>query len=126
VILLDTCALLWLSHDHHKFSDQTLKRIEKEPIVYISAITGFEIGVKAKKGKLELPMSPAEWLEGLADYHALTVFDITLDISIKATQLPPIHNDPCDRIIIATALLHPMPVVTADNRFREYGVEVLL
>jgi len=46
----------------------------------------------------------------------------TLD---RASELPPIHRDPYDRFISATALMQNTPVVTADKRFHHYGVEVL-
>jgi PIN domain nuclease of toxin-antitoxin system len=48
-----------------------------------------------------------------------------LEICIAAAELPPIHNDPCDRFIIATALHNDSPVVTTDERFEKYGVTVL-
>ena len=47
------------------------------------------------------------------------------EVCVAATELPPIHKDPCDRFIIAAASIHHLPVVTADPRFREYGVEVI-
>jgi PIN domain nuclease of toxin-antitoxin system len=44
---------------------------------------------------------------------------------MKAVDLPPVHKDPCDRFIISTALIRNLPVVTADGRFSDYGVEVI-
>jgi PIN domain nuclease of toxin-antitoxin system len=52
--------------------------------------------------------------------------DLTIDICLRASELPPIHGDPCDRFIIATALQQNAFVVTADKRFHQYGVEVLM
>jgi len=46
MMLLDTCAVLWLAHDQSKISPDTLSRIENAPAVYLSAISGFEIGLK--------------------------------------------------------------------------------
>lgn len=48
-----------------------------------------------------------------------------VNIHEAKTKLPPIHKDLCDRFIIAKALTRGLPVVTADQRFVEYGVEVL-
>ena len=50
---------------------------------------------------------------------------MTLAICVRATELPAIHSDPCDRLIIATAQLHQLPVATTDHVFREYGIEVI-
>ena len=46
MILLDTCALLWLAQDQKKMSRLTLQKISDAPVVSVSAITGFEIGLK--------------------------------------------------------------------------------
>jgi len=124
-MLLDTCALLWLAHDRSRISEQTLAKIETVPVVCITSVTGFEIGLKWKAGKLQLPVPPREWINEIIAHHRIDVIGLDLEVCIKATELPPIHKDPCDRFIIATALTHNLPVVTADNRFVAYGVEVL-
>jgi len=126
MILLDTCALLWLAQDQKKMSRLTLQKINDAPVVSVSAITGFEIGLKYRAGKLPLPAPPWEWFEGIISHHDISVLDLGIGICIKASELPPIHKDPCDRFIIATALLNSIPIVTADERFADYGVKVLL
>jgi PIN domain nuclease of toxin-antitoxin system len=124
-MILDTCALLWLASDQKKLSRSTLKEIAEAPAVYVSAISGFEIVFKAAKGKLSLPHSSQAWFEQVVENHGLTVLPLELNVGIFAAQLPRIHDDPCDRFIIATAKLQNMPVVTTDERFVEYGVKVL-
>jgi len=124
-VILDTCALLWLASRDKKLSRSALKEINEAPAVYVSAISGFEIAIKAARGKLELPNPPQEWFERIVEHHGLSVLPLELDVCIAAAQLPPIHNDPCDRFIIAAAKLSGLPVVTADERFKEYGVTVL-
>jgi PIN domain nuclease of toxin-antitoxin system len=126
MILLDTCALLWLAHDRDRISRETLRLIEETPVAYISAITSFEVGIKYRAGKLKLPVPPSQWMAGIMEHHGIAAIDVSIDICLKASELPPIHGDPCDRFIIATALLQSTPVVTADQRFHRYGVEVLI
>jgi PIN domain nuclease of toxin-antitoxin system len=126
MILLDTCALLWLAHDQSKLSPKTLRKIEESPIVCVSAISGFEIGLKYRAAKLSLPVPPADWFEGVLEHHDISVLDLDMGICLKACDFPPVHRDPCDRFIIATALARGMPVVTADKRFAGYGVDVLI
>lgn len=125
-MLLDTCALLWLSHDHSRFTSETLDRIDASPVVCVSAISGFEIGLKYRAGKLRLPIPPSQWIEAVVRHHHIDVVDITLDIAVKTTELPPVHKDPCDRFIIATALTLDLPIVTTDARFSDYGVTVII
>lgn len=124
-MLLDTCALLWLAHDQSRISMETLEKIDAEPVVCIASITGFEIGLKYKAGKLHLPIPPGKWIREILSHHQIGVIDMNLEISVASTELPPIHRDPCDRFIIATALTHGLPVVTADKRFADYGIEVM-
>ncbi len=123
-MLLDTCALLWLAHEKENLSSSASKRIDDASVLYISAITGFEIGVKFRSNKLILPVPPRLWLETVLEHHDISVIDLDMEICVKATELPPIHKDPCDRFIIATAILHHLPVITADERFGRYGIEV--
>ncbi|MBU1169583.1 MAG: type II toxin-antitoxin system VapC family toxin [Proteobacteria bacterium] len=126
-MILDTCALLWIAEgeSENRLSAQVLNHINKSPVVYVSAISGFEIGLKAKAGKLKLPVTPAEWFDAVLNFHHLQHIDLSHSICLRATELPKIHKDPCDRFIIATALTLDMPVVTSDSRFKEYGVDVV-
>ena len=126
MILLDTCALLWLAHDRTRISRETLRLIDETPVAYISAITSFEVGIKYRAGKLKLPVLPSKWMAGIMEHHGIAAIDLTIDVCLRASELPPIHGDPCDRFIIATALLQNAPVVTADKRFHQYGVKVLI
>ena len=124
-MILDTCALLWLAQGGGALSQRTLSRIEAVPVVYASAISGFEIGIKVQKGKLALPARSAEWFATTLEHHDIEMLPLTLEVCIHSTELPKIHADPCDRMIIATAQLHSWPVVMADPVFARYGVEIL-
>ena len=124
-MILDTCALLWLAAGDKKLSRAAIKQIEESAAVYVSAISGFEIAIKTAKKKLRLPHRPQDWFEKVIHHHDLTVVPLTLDICIAAAELPSLHDDPCDRFIIASAMLNDWIVVTADPQFRKYGVTVV-
>lgn len=83
---------------------------------YVSAISGFEISVKHKKGKLELPLPPRDWLAQAFTAYSLRELPITLQIAALATEVAVAHADPCDRMIVATAQLHRIPVMSSDQR----------
>jgi PIN domain nuclease of toxin-antitoxin system len=123
--MLDTCALLWLAQGGDELSEAALQGIEAAPVVYVSAISGFEIGIKVQKGKLELPARPADWFAAVLEHHNIEVLPLVLEVCIRATELPAIHADPCDRMIIAAAQMHHIPVVTTDPLFSRYGIEVI-
>jgi len=124
-MILDTCALLWLAAGGKKLARRTLKEINESPAVYVSAISAFEVAIKSARGKLRLPHPPREWFDKVVEHHGLTVLPLDVGICVAAADLPPIHDDPCDRFIIATAKLNDLAVVTADERFEKYGVTVL-
>ena len=123
-MLLDTCALLWLSEKHANLSREIMSMIEEASSVYISSITCFEIALKCKSGKLKLPVPPKSWLDLVLEHHDISVIDISSDVSLLSAELPPYHKDPCDRFIIATAIINSFPVVTADENFRKYGIKI--
>jgi len=124
-VILDTCALLWVAQGGGPLSAVALQRIDAAPVVYVSAISGFEIGIKVQKGKLHLPVPSADWFAAVLAHHQIEVLALDLDICLRSTALPPIHSDPCDRMIIAAAQVYHWPVVTTDPLFARYGIEVI-
>ena len=120
-LLLDTCVLLWLAADPDKLSARARDAIrEHADSLFVSAITAFEIAIKARKGRLELALSPKAWYEKALRHHGLAEISLDGAIAARAVELPPLHNDPCDRFIIATALQHGMAVVTSDALIAQY------
>lgn len=124
-MLLDTCALLWLAQGGGRLSQDALARIDDAAVVYVSAISGFEIGIKVAKGKLALPARPAEWLATVVGHHDLRELPVDLAAAVRSAELPAIHADPVDRILIATAEARDIPVVTGDAIFARYGIDVI-
>ncbi len=124
-MLLDTCALLWLAQGGGELSRETLRALADAPFVYVSAISGFEIGIKSEKRKLDLPVSPVEWFKTILEHHDLVILHLDLDTCIQSTRLSKIHNDPCDRMIIAAAKIHGLRIVTTDPVFKAYDVDIL-
>lgn len=124
-MILDTCALLWLATGDLRLSESSRKLIENATIVGVSAISAFEIGQKHRKGSLRLPAPPSEWFHTIIHHHELAVIDLSADICLRATELPEIHRDPFDRLIIATAMSLGRPVITTDSVFEQYGIETI-
>ncbi len=124
-MLLDTCALLWLANGSNQLRPGILAKIEVASQLYISAISAFEIGRKYRQDKLELALEPEPWFDQMIANYDLIVIPLTIPICLAATALPMFHKDPADRFIIATAKLHQWPIVTADPKFKDYGVEII-
>ena len=120
-ILLDTCALLWLVADDPMLSEKARRLIgASRDSIFVSAISGFEIGVKWHKGKLTLCDAPEIWWRRSVAHHGLLVLDVTDSICLNSTALPSLHHDPCDRIIIATAQDIGAAILTPDHLIAQY------
>lgn len=124
-LILDTCALIWLVSADKKLSSHARREIDAATIVYVSAISAWEISLKVAKGQLKLPVLPLEWFERALAVHNLHIAALTPEVLIFANELPWHHHDPADRFIIATATIERLCVVTADKRFTEYGIQIL-
>ncbi len=125
MILLDTCALVWLASGDKRLSKEARETIGEAKMVYVSSITAFEIALKYARGGLDLPCDPAKWFHDVLSHHDVEEVPVDSIVAITATKLPEIHRDPCDRFIIATARLRKLTIVTADPRFKEYEIPVI-
>ncbi len=126
-LLLDTCALLALQKGGKAFTKRVRTLLEAPGSeILVSAITAFEIGQKIASGKLALPCELARWFPAILRQHSLKELPLTSAIGIVAAGLPPLHKDPFDRLIIATALEYHLPVITSDRTIPTYpGITVL-
>jgi len=122
MVILDTCTLLWLAADQSKLSGKARSVISANAgSLFVSSISAFEIAVKHKKKKLVLPEAPGKWFPAVLEHHGIAEIPVDSSIAIDASALPPFHNDPADRIIIATAITHGMIVLTPDHCIGQYG-----
>jgi len=127
MLLLDTCSLLWLAADPSKLSPKARDSIrESADGLFMSSISAFEIAVKHRRGALRLPMEPSAWIAHALQHHGINELPVTCRIAALAVALPPIHNDPCDRMIVATAQVEALPILTPDSLIRAYpGIQVV-
>ena len=124
-LILDTCALIWLVADAPHLSETARQEIEAAQLVFVSPISAWEVSLKAARGGLDLPLPPLEWFNRAIIAHHLVIADLSVEILVRANQLPWHHRDPADRFIIATAKQYGLAIVTGDGRFAAYGVEVV-
>ena len=121
MILLDTCALIWLNDDRTIFSRRTMEILERNAdALAVSPISFMEIGIQERRKGFHLPCPLEIWSDKICELYSLTVIPISKKITVEAALLPEIHKDPFDRIIIATAIINKMDIVTADKVFQKY------
>jgi PIN domain nuclease of toxin-antitoxin system len=121
MIILDTSVLLWLAADQNKLSSKAKKCIrENAGNLFVSSISVFEIAIKARKGKLDLPLEAGEWFAKVLQFHGIQEVPINSAIAARSVRLPLLHNDPCDRFIIATAIQNSMIIISGDSLIAQY------
>jgi PIN domain nuclease of toxin-antitoxin system len=127
MLLLDTCALLWWTLDPDSLSPRAREacdRINAEG-GFVSSISIWEAGVKARRGTLELGTSLEDYVARLRTLGSLEIIAVDEDIWVKNLSLPWENRDPADRTIIATAMLRDLPLVTKDDSMRRFYSRVI-
>jgi PIN domain nuclease of toxin-antitoxin system len=130
-LLLDTCALIWLSADDLRFQNSSSKtKIEKsfrDQQLYISPISFWEISMLNSKGRLKLNQPVLDWIKSCIQKYNLQTVNLSPEISVESCQLPGgFHSDPADRIIVATARIYGFTLLTEDQLILDYGKNGLL
>lgn len=126
-LLLDTCALWWLSSEPGRLSELAQKAIvDGSDNLFVSSISALELVFKISKGKLKIPLnSSEEWFREVLKYHGVVQVPVNFQIASHSGELPPHHKDPYDRMIVATAMEYGMTIVTPDATIKKYGVDCL-
>ena len=125
-VLLDTHCWLWLTASPERFSPRTRRLLEADQTeLYLSAASAWEIALKYGLGKLKLPARPASFLARYLRETRTSPLDVTVDHAAFVADLPALHRDPFDRLLVAQAVLERLPIITADSQFSKYDVEVI-
>jgi PIN domain nuclease of toxin-antitoxin system len=94
--------------------------IDNAPRVGVSPVSCFELALAHRRGRLEFPIAVREWFTLALSGSGVELLPLTPEISARAVELPEIHRDPFDRIIIATALELNADLASVDGQFSNY------
>lgn len=125
--LLDTCTYIWIITNNKKLSN-TAKEIfeDKNNQIYISIISQVEMSVKHLKHKIPQLSQPI--IQYFSDFRTKSEIDL-LSLESKDIEglfnLPKIHSDPFDRLLISQALNNQMTLISPDEKFLKYPVRVV-
>ena len=125
-LLLDTHIFLWFISGDQRLPDVKREYIrDPENAIYLSVVSIWEAIIKYQLGKLQLPESPEKYLPIQRERHE--ILSLSLDEASVAhlTQLPAIHRDPFDRMLICQSTVHNLPILTVDEIIQKYPVEIL-
>lgn len=125
-LLLDTHIWIWhVEGDATQVAPGTtalLDRSGSDSRLLVSDISYWEVAVKAAKGKLVFSIDAAVWLQRAERAPGIRFLSLDRAILLLSTRLSEtVHNDPADRMLIASAQLNSVPLVTADRLIIEYA-----
>ncbi len=125
-ILLDTHIFLWfISGDSRLSADVRDAVRDSDNAVYLSVISVWESLIKYQLGKLPLLEPPETYLPKQRDLHQIASLTIDESSVARLAQLPPLHRDPFDRMLICQALQNGLAIATVDAAIRAYSVSVI-
>ena len=128
MIVLDTHALLWWALDPDRLSTRAsdlVTQMERRG-GFASSISVWELGVKIQRGKLDLGIDIDEFVRRLRMSGVVELLPVDATVWLRSLALDWDHGDPADRVIVATALLNDVPVLTKDETIHAFeGINAL-
>jgi PIN domain nuclease of toxin-antitoxin system len=119
-LLLDTHVLLWWLADDRRLKPPERHAIaDREALVYVSAVTMWEIAIKRSVGRLDVDL---EALERELEASAMIELPVRWRHAKGTAALPRHHDDPFDRLLVAQSQAEGLVLVTYDVAFRDYDV----
>ena len=123
MIMLDTHAWVWWTHDPDRLTETqqaAIARSESDGIG-VSAMSCWEIAKLTEYRRLSLPLPLAEWFDSALRYPGVELLQLTPEVAVESVSLPGVfHRDPSDQIIVATARVHGCRLVTSDAKISRY------
>jgi PIN domain nuclease of toxin-antitoxin system len=125
-LLLDTHIFIWLNFEPEKLSDHIMSACsDSANELYLSMVSPWEIQIKQQLGKLKFQSPLNKLINVQIEQNDLNLLPIQLKHIYALGDLPHIHKDPFDRLLIAQCHVESMKIVSADKKFQEYSVVVI-
>jgi PIN domain nuclease of toxin-antitoxin system len=125
-VLIDTHTFLWWNTEDPLLSVHAKEIIaDGQNEIFLSAASVWEIVIKTANGRLILPESPAQYISSRMSLYRFRSLPVQISHAVHVYELPPHHNDPFDRMLIAQSRLESLPLVTMDEDIRRYDLETI-
>lgn len=121
-LLLDTHVWVWSQAEPERLGPTTAARLEDpQEALFVSPVSTLELARLTALGRLDLRPDVERWVEASLDLLACATAEVTHAVARGAYALPgDFHRDPADRLLVATARVHGLTLVTADARILDY------
>jgi len=124
--LLDTHTFIWWVTDDSRLSSTARHIIaDSENTLFLSAASAWEIVIKVRLGKLDLPEPPETYIPSRLAVNRFESLPIKMVHALQVINLPDLHRDPFDRIIIAQSQFEKLPIITVDSLITRYPIDVI-
>jgi PIN domain nuclease of toxin-antitoxin system len=124
--LLDSHALIFAATEPERLGSEARRLVENEHNhIYVSAVTVWELLLKARKGKIDFGPDPAEELQSYCRTLRVEMLPVIVQHAYAAMKLDPIHKDPFDRMLVAQAKFEGLTLVTKDRNIPGHEVETV-
>ena len=124
-IIQDTHAWIWLFSGSTELSTEVITQINKagkQGKVFISAISVWELSMLVAKKRVILSQSIHQWVKDGLNQPGVNLATMSPEVAIESSVLPgEVHGDPADRIIVATARINNLVLLTRDKKILRYG-----
>jgi PIN domain nuclease of toxin-antitoxin system len=123
MILLDTHIWIWWRGDKSKLTERITQLIlaNEQQGLGVSVISCWEVAKLVEVGRLELNSPVNKWIDQSLALPGIRLLPLTPEIVVESSQLPgDFHRDPADQMIVATARIYDIPLLTVDARIRAY------
>ncbi len=125
-LLLDTHVFLWLLAEPERLGDRIDSLQDPGNQLFLSAASSWEIAIKVQIGRLELPDDPKRYVPDRMRAIGAEPLPVQHTHALAVAELPPIHRDPFDRLLVAQARNQRLRIVTADAQITRYEVDALV
>ncbi len=123
--ILDTNALIFYLYNPERLSKAAVDIVHNEDNqIYVSIVSLWEIAIKSSIGKLEIKNSMEE-IAGICLKYKIELLDINPQHLDQIANLPQIHGDPFDRLIISQAITENLTIVTSDSIIPKYDANTI-
>ena len=125
-ILIDTPCWLWMQVEPEKLGSRARAAIQDQGNeLYLSAASAWEIALKHTLGRLNLPMTPAEYVPSRMARTDTKPLPVSAEHALRVAALPMLHRDPIDRLLVAQCQVDGLHLLTAERQFRAYAINVI-
>src|SRR5688572_17410433 len=124
-LLLDTCTFLWIVLEPHRLSEKAAAHFQDSAnTCYLSVVSEWEIGILVSLGRVGFNQPTHEYVRDQRLHHGIALLPLSEQAALHVPQIPQLHRDPFDRMLVCQSINESMPIMTPDRLVSQYPVTV--